>query len=158
MTAPAAGRALPWALAGILALSCAGHLLMMRAADPGLATLPIFVPTSLAYEQAMRAERGQPAERGGQEAVEIARALLESPSLPTDPALAAQIAQIRDTRAALLEVRNRRHALNISLMDVGVAVTRELSAAQWDQIHMNRDALRTETEMDVYARLLERLR
>jgi hypothetical protein len=151
--------ALPWLLAGALALSCAGHLATLRAADPGLATLPIFVPTSLAYEQAMRAERGQPAARGGQEAMEIARALLESGDLPEDdPALAAQIAQVRDTRAALLEVRNRRHALNIALMNVGVAITRELDTEQWDQIHMNRDILRTSTEMDIYARLLERLR
>jgi hypothetical protein len=58
----------------------------------------------------------------------------------------------------MLELRNRRHTLNIALMDVGVAIAKELSPAQWQQVHMQRDALRGRAEADVLERVLNRLK
>lgn len=144
-----------WAIAFVLALSCAWTARVLLAPGPGLATLPIFVPVSLEYEKQMRAARGQPAARGGEEAILLARALVEEDAL--DPALAPKITALRATRDRLLDARGRRHALNIALMDVGVAVVSELEPAQWDRIHMRRDELRATTEAEVFDRLLGKL-
>lgn len=148
---------LGWVAVACLAVSCAlaGGVLLHR--GPGFATLPIFVPASLAHEKALRAERGQPAGKGGVEAVELAESLLRDATVSSDPALAGEVAALGETRARLLDARNRRHALNIRLMDVGVAVARELTPAQWDAIHMRRDAIRGKAERDLFARLLAKL-
>ncbi|MDP2309602.1 MAG: hypothetical protein Q8P18_26515 [Pseudomonadota bacterium] len=147
---------LPWILAGLLLASCAWNVRALLASGPGFVTLPIFVPVSLEYERQMRAARGQAPGRGGEEAVALARALAEEPGL--DPALAPQVNALRATRERLLDARGRRHALNIALMDVGVAVASELTPAQWGEIHMKRDTLRARTEAEVFDRLLEKLR
>ena len=68
-----------WALAALLALGCAAQATLLLRRGPGFATLPVFVPTSLDHERAMRAARGQPAGRGGEEAVLAAEALLRAP-------------------------------------------------------------------------------
>lgn len=144
-----------WSVAAVLLASCVWQARALIPERSGLATLPIFVPVSLEYEQQMRAARGQPSGRGGEEAVELARALLDEPLDPTlEPALTA----LRDTRARLLDARGRRHALNIALMDVGVAVVSELTPDQWAAIHMHRDELRARTEAEVFDRVLEKLR
>ena len=79
-----------------------------------------------------------------------------------DPAirvrLAPQFEQLAQTRAQMLELRNRRHTLNIALMDVGIALTAELTPTQWEQVHMQRDALRGRAEADVLERVLEKLK
>ncbi|MES2639090.1 MAG: hypothetical protein V4850_06390 [Myxococcota bacterium] len=147
---------LPWALVALLVASCAWNLRTFVTSGSGFATLPIFVPVSLEYERQMRSARGQPSGRGGEEAVALARALTEEPGL--DPALAPQVAALRATRERLLDARGRRHALNIALMDVGVAVAAELTPEQWAEIHMKRDVLRARTEAEVFDRLLEKLR
>lgn len=149
---------LGWVLAAALGLSCAVHARALVRPRPGLATLPIFVPVSLEYEREMRAARGQPAGRGGEEAVELARALSEIElDGATKAALAPRIAALRDTRARLLDARGRRHALNIAMMDVGVALTTELTPAQWDRIHMRRDELQARPEAEIFDRLLKKL-
>jgi hypothetical protein len=145
---------LAWALAVVLAASCAWQARVLTSSGSGFATLPIFVPVSLEYERQMRAARGQAAGRGGEEAVSLARALADE---TLDPALAPAIERLRDTRARLLDARGRRHALNIALMDVGVSVAAALTPEQWAAIHMRRDALRARTEADVFGRLLKRL-
>jgi hypothetical protein len=147
-----------WALAALLALGCAAEGALLLRRGPGFATLPIFVPTSLDHERAMRAARGQPAGRGGEEAVRAAEDVLSAPDAGADPARAATLARLRASRAALLEARNARHALNIALMDVGVELARELTPAQWDAIHMRRDALRGKAEADLFERAERRLR
>lgn len=151
-----------WALAALLAASCAWHGARLARGGSGFATLPVFVPVSLEYEKRMRAERGQPAGRGGEEAFALAEGLLALPELgdlaAKDPTLRGKVEALRETRAALLDARGRRHALNIALMDVGVAVARELEPAQWDRIHMRRDEVRGKAEAEVFDRLLERLR
>lgn len=145
-----------WALVALLLVSCGWTVRTLVVTGPGFATLPIFVPVSLEYERQMRSARGQPAGRGGEEAVALARALTDEAGL--DPALAPQVAALRDTRERLLDARGRRHALNIALMDVGVAVASELTPEQWAEIHMKRDVLRARTEAEVFDRLLEKLR
>ncbi len=151
---------LPWFLAVILGVGCLLSTRALLATAPAFATLPIFVPVSLEYERKLRAERSQPAVRGGEEAVAVARALLAEGSGEgePDPALAVRVAALHVRREALLDARGRRHALNIALMDVGVAIAAELTPAQWDRIHMRRDELRARTEAEVFSRLLEKLR
>lgn len=144
-----------WTLVAVLALSCAWDVRQLLSGGTGFATLPVFVPVSLEYERQMREERGQPAGRGGEEAVETARRLLEA---PVDPSKREAIERLRDTRAKLLDARGRRHALNIRLMDVGIAVTRELTPAQWDAIHMQRDQLRGKADAELFERVLSRMR
>lgn len=146
---------LAWPLIGLLFASAIGQAIALRQGGSGFATLPIFVPASLKYEQQLRADRNEPAGKGGGDAAALAQVLLNDPAAAS---VAPQLAQLRELRAQLLDARNRRHALNIRMMDVGVAVARELSPAQWDAIHMNRDGLRARSELASYDRLLEKIR
>jgi hypothetical protein len=152
---PGVLRVAPWIVSALLAVACAWQVRSLVATGPSFATLPIFVPVSLEYEQQMRQQRNQPARRGGEEAILLAQALLDE---DLDPALAPKIDALRQTRAKLLDARGRRHNLNIALMNVGVAVAAELTPAQWDHIHMERDALRARTEAAVFDRLQQKLR
>lgn len=147
-------RVAPALLSVVLALACAWQVRSLVATGPSFATLPIFVPVSLEVEQQMRQQRGQPAKRGGEEAILLAQALLDE---DLDPSLAPKMEALRQTRAKLLDARGRRHDLNIALMDVGVAVTAELTPTQWDHIHMERDTLRARTEAAVFERLEQKL-
>ncbi|MCB9764585.1 MAG: hypothetical protein H6739_32725 [Alphaproteobacteria bacterium] len=141
----------------LLAVMCVLHLYVLLA-QPDHATLPIFVPASLKYEKRLRAERNQPAAMGGQEAAELARFLSEpGQDLGDDPRLRGRLEAMKATRAALLDARGRRHALNVKMMGVGVRVGQNLSGAQWDHVHMNRDAFRAAAEFERYDRLLESL-
>lgn len=144
-----------WLLIAALCASAAGQAALLTRGGSGFATLPIFVPASLKYEQQLRAERRQPAASGGADAAALIEALQSDPAAAS---VAPQLARIRALRASLLDARNRRHALNIRMMDVGVAVARELRPAQWDAIHMNRDGLRARSELASYDRLLEKIR
>ncbi|MBN1337196.1 MAG: hypothetical protein JXB39_14650 [Deltaproteobacteria bacterium] len=152
-------RAVPWIVVGLLALSSAGHAWVLLAQERRFAVMPIFVPVSLEHERALREARGQPAGRGGEEAVDLARALEHA---RLDPEVAAAVAPrldaLRRDREALLGLRNERHRLNVTLMDVGVAVARELSPEQWDAVHMGRDAARAPADRDLFGRVLDRLR
>ena len=152
-------RALPWVVATLLAASSAGQAWMLVASGPRFAVMPIFVPVSLEHERAMREARGQPAGRGGEEAVDLVRAL-ERERL--DPAVAAAVAPgieaLRLEREELLGLRNERHRLNIALMDVGVAVAGELEPGQWDAVHMGRDAVRAPADRELFERVQRALR
>jgi len=152
-------KAAPWIVAGLLAISCAGQAWVLLAPARRLGVMPIFVPASLEHERAMRAERGQAAGRGGEEAVDLLRAL-ERERL--DPAVAAAIRPgveaLGAEREELLALRNERHRLNTRLMDVGVAVAAELTPEQWDAVLMGRDAARAVADRDLFRRVLERLR
>lgn len=149
-------RGAAWVLVALLVLGLGARGLARRAEGSGFATLPILTPTSLPYEATLRADRGQPAGQGGAEALALAEALLAQGA--QDPALAAEVEALAAERAALLALRNQRHALNIRLMDVGVDVASRLSPEQWQAIHMRRDTLRAQAESAVYGRLLDRLR
>jgi hypothetical protein len=150
---------LGWVLAGCLAVALGLQLRLLLQRGPGFATLPVFVPASLEHERAMREARGQPAGRGGEEALRAAEALLRAPVDPSRaPAQRDALARVRATREALLQARNRRHALNIALMDMAVEVARDLSPEQWDAIHMRRDALRGKAEAELFSRVEAHLR
>ncbi len=148
-------RHAPWILSAILACSCAWQGFALLGGGSGFTTLPILVPASLEHEQAMRQARGQPPSRGGERAVAIARALERESGL--DPALAAPLTRVRDLRLALLDARGRRHDLNIALMDVGVAVARELTPAQWEVVQARRDAVRAAADAATFERVRARL-
>ncbi len=150
---------LGWLLAACLAVALGLQLRLLLVRGPGFATMPVFVPVSLEHERAMREARGQPAGRGGEEALRAAEALLKSlPDPEKAPSQQQALARLRATREALLAARNRRHALNIALMDVAVEVARELSPEQWDAIHMRRDALRGKAEAELFSRVEAHLR
>jgi hypothetical protein len=148
-------KALPWLLCLVLAVSAAGHAWMLVRDRPTHAVLPIFVPVSLEHEAGMRAKLGQPARRGGEEAVELARALLD---LPVAPEAAPAVERLRATRAHLLALRDRRHQLNVALMNVGVDLGAALTADQWETVFSHRDQIRAKDDAAVFDRLLEHLR
>jgi hypothetical protein len=113
--------------------------------------LPIFTPVSLEYERAMRKAPG----RSADEAVQLATALADEPGL--DPALAPDVARLKELRLRLLDLSNRRHALNTRLMQLGVDLGAELDADQWAVVTMQRDQLRKEKDAAVFDRVLRRL-
>ena len=101
-----------------------------------------------------RAARGQSAGRGGLEAADLAQALLEERfSTETAAALEEPLAAVRAARAALLDARNRRHALNVSLMRAGVDLGRELTPAQWEHVISSRDAVKATEEAALFGEL-----
>ena len=148
-------RGVPWVLAAVLAVSVVGHAWVLGRAQPTHAVLPIFVPVSLEHERAMRTKLGQPAGRGGEEAVDLARALLD---VEVPPAVGPTLERLRVGRLALLQLRDRRHQLNVALMNVGVALGAELTPEQWTHVISHRDELRSVTDAAVFDRLLGALR
>ncbi|MEN9784875.1 MAG: hypothetical protein RLZZ299_139 [Pseudomonadota bacterium] len=146
---------LGWVIAACLAVSCTLTAVPLLRRGPGFATLPILVPVSLEHERALRAQRGQPA-TVTEDPARLAQSLLGSPA--ASRARPGDVAALRDARLGLLDARERRHVLNVRLMDVGVAVARVLTPAQWDAVHMHRDAVRREAEAALFDRVLQRLR
>ena len=144
-----------WATVALLAAGLGIRLLPPAGTD--FESMPILVPTSLTYEAQLRDARHQPPGRGGAEAAELAEAMLAE-GVGADPALAAEIEALRDERARLLVLRDRRHQLNVALMEVGVDVARQLRPDQWRDIVMHRDARRAAADADTFDRLLARLR
>lgn len=146
-------RAWTGALAVVLTLGLATNLwLLLRGRGEEHVVLPIFVPVSLEMERAMRAERNQPAGRGGEEAVELARSLAKQP--PGDAPTREHLAAMKQSRDHLLKLRDERHQLNTRLMQVGVEVGRVLTPEQWAVIVMKRDELRREGDAAVFDRVL----
>ncbi len=148
-------KGIEWALVALLAVSVGGHAWFLGRAQPTHAVLPIFVPVSLDHERAMRTKLGQPVGRGGEEAVELARALLD---VEVPPSVGPTLERLRASRLALLELRDRRHQLNVALMNVGVALGAELTPDQWTHVISHRDELRSVTDAAVFDRLLGALR
>jgi hypothetical protein len=146
---------LGWLVVACLLASCAMSATLLIRRGPGFATLPILVPVSLEHERALRAARGTPAGPTADPA-RLAQALLAAPGTPT--VRPEDIAALRDARLGLLDARERRHALNVRLMDVGIDVARQLTPAQWDSVHMHRDALRRDADAALFDRLLTKLR
>ncbi len=150
-----ADAVLAWGVVAVLGLALAARGLALRPGE-GFATMPILTPTSLVYEAQLREERGQPAGMGGAEAVAMAEALLAAPA-SSDPAVAAEVEALAQDRAQLLSLRNRRHALNVAMMDVGVEVARRLRPAQWQAVLMGRDQTRAAAEAETFERLRRHL-
>lgn len=149
---------LGWLLAVALAVGVGAQAWALVHEAPSHRTLPIFVPVSLEHERAMRAERGQPAGRGGEEAVDLARAL-DGAGLDaaTAAAVAPRLAAMKELRARLLAARDRRHQLNVAMMEVGARLGAELLPAQWDVIQSRRDALRAPVDAALFDRVAAQL-
>lgn len=146
-------RGLPWLLCLLLALTGLLQLRLLLQPGTGFSTMPLLVPLSLEHEAAMR-QGGPPAlDRAQVEAL-----LAELQATPPDPALAARIQAFADTRAELLALRNRRHQLNVSLMQTGVGVARVLGPEQWEHLLSHRDAVQAEAEAELLDRVLQELR
>ncbi|MCB9745162.1 MAG: hypothetical protein H6740_21415 [Alphaproteobacteria bacterium] len=151
-------RALQGLTLALLAVGCVAQLSFVLRTAPTHATLPIFTPASLKYERAMRADRGQPAGLGGQEAQLLAAHLLQpGRDLGDDPRLAERLAAMKATRAALLDARNTRHGHNVANMSLGVQVGAVLTPEQWDFVQSNRDRFRADGEFESYDRLMKQL-
>lgn len=145
----------PWVVVGVSVATVLAHIALVACPPAsGLATLPIFVPASLEVEASLRAERGQQAGRGGLEAADLAEALLsERFGDETAAALREPLAEVRAARVALLDARNRRHALNVALMRAGVDLGRELTPEQWEHVISSRDAVKATEEAQLFERL-----
>lgn len=145
-------RALPLVVLLVGVLSVIAHA-ALRGSPPasGLETLPIFVPASLEVEALMRTERGQAAGRGGLEAADLARALLQERfDDETASRLTQPLARLRAARHALLDARDRRHQLNVTLMQAGVRIGRELTPPQWTHVISSRDAVKATEEAALF--------
>jgi hypothetical protein len=142
-------------IGGLAMLSLIVHgLSRFTPASSGIELMPIFVPASLQVERERRAERGQPAGRGGMEAAELARVLLDTPLSPEVAArLAPEIQGLKATRLRLLDARERRHHLNVALMRAGVRLGKLLTPEQWAWIQGSRDGVRAQSEAELFSRL-----
>jgi hypothetical protein len=145
-------RALPWLVALVQAIA----LGIQFQGDPvtGFATLPIFTPLSPEMEQAMRNERGQPTPISPREALKRAEAQVRDPDSSVTP---TDLRTLSETVEALRAARDRRHGLNVSMMNTAVAVAKELEPNQWAWIHMHRDARDGAHEVDMLDRLRKQL-
>lgn len=151
---------LPWIVAAAALVSVLVHgALVLSPPASGLTTMPIFVPASLEVEALLRAERGQEAGRGGLEAADLARALLNERVDPaTAAALEAPLARVRAARESLLDARNRRHQLNVALMRAGVSLGKELTPAQWEHVISSRDEVKALQEGELFDALEQAVR
>jgi len=140
-----------WGVAVVLAVSAGAHLWALGNAQPSHAVLPIFVPVSLEHERGLRASLGQPAGRGGEEAVELARALAE---LPVAAEAGPLVERLKSTRLRLLDRRDRRHQLNVAMMKLGVELGAVLTPEQWEWVVSHRDQLRRDDDAAAFDRVL----
>ena len=145
----------PLALSVLLAGSAAAHGWVLLHVPPTHAVLPIFVPVSLEHEARMRGALGQPAGRGGEEAVELARAL-EGVEVPASAGPALE--RLKAARLRLLALRDRRHQLNVALMNVGVELGQVLTADQWTVVISHRDTIRAADDGAAFDRVLAGLK
>ena len=123
--------------------------------QPGVqfSTMPIFTPVSLQYEKELR---------NGEAPLNIREAMSILPQLER---LASQgnirqqdLLKFKKDRNTMLELRNKRHELNIEMMELAVAIVSDLSKEQWDVIQSQRDALQAEVEMEMFDDALRRLK
>lgn len=148
-----------WGLLAVLVALAGFQGAALSLGRPTHALLPIFVPVSLEHEQGMREARAQPAGRGGEEAVDLARRIAALDLAP-DPAaaLAPRIERMKALRAELLAARDERHRLNTRMMEVGVELGKVLTPAQWEELLSGRDAARARADAELFDRVLAGLR
>jgi len=119
---------------------------------PQFEVLPIFTPVSLQYE----AEIHQ-----GEEPVDIRKLLQILPELEQklegSEVSKEDLLRLNEQRQRMLQLRNRRHELNIAMMEGAISVLSELNEEQWAFIQSNRDRMQAEIEADIMERLLHRL-
>jgi hypothetical protein len=142
-----------WALCAVLTVLIAAQA-WHRFGGPRFATMPILVPVTPEFEDAARARRGLSASRGVEEALTLASRIEPGKLAAEDRALVRDaLPALEAAQARLLALRERRHALNIRLMEAGVEMTSVLTPAQWDKVHMNRDSVRAQADVTTFDRL-----
>ena len=118
----------------------------------GFAVMPILAPVSLDYEQTMR---------NGKKPLNIGALMQILPeleqSLDHNKVSIVELEQFQQHRSQMLTLRNERHALNIALMDDGIALLQSLNAAQWDWVQSQRDHNQAQMEMDIVEQLMDQL-
>jgi len=121
-------------------------------ADARFEMMPIFTPVSLQYEQQLRQ---------GTAPLNIRQAMmvLEDIDEKIDRGTVEEkdLLQLRENRKKMLEFRNRRHDLNIAMMNLAVEIVQELDPEQWNIIQSQRDAIQAKVEMEIFDDLLRRL-
>ena len=120
--------------------------------DIQFSTMPIFTPVSLQYEKELR---------NGEPPLNIRQAMSILPQLE-NLALQGNIRQqdllkFKEDRKRMLDLRNKRHELNIEMMELAVAIVGHLSEEQWQVIQSQRDALQAEVEMEIFDQALRKL-
>lgn len=111
--------------------------------------LPILTPVSLKYEKMGR---------GGQPALNLHQVLERISSIPpsTDPTQQVVLKDLLTDRDRLLELRNHRHQLNVSLMTQGMNLLAVLTEEQWLWVQSQRDTVRADLEAAQVDQILER--
>ena len=142
-----------WLILAVLLAGFSVQLISWAPTGTVFATMPIFTPVSLQYEQEIRGD-GKP--------LNIREAMAEVERLSRSSAKgtlsSSAIRNLRQTRTRMLELRNQRHELNIEMMDLAVEIVDELSPPQWAVVQSQRDAIQAKVEMDIFERLLERVK
>ena len=108
-------------------------------------TMPIFTPVSLQYEKQMR---------NGEEPLNIRQAMSILPRLEDlvrqGKVREKDLLKFKEDRQKMLDLRNKRHELNIEMMELAVDIVGELTTEQWEIIQSQRDALQAEVEMAIF--------
>ena len=111
--------------------------------------LPILTPVSLKYEKMGRS---------GKSALNLHQVLERISSIPpsTDPTQQVVLQDLLTDRERLLELRNQRHQLNVSLMTQGMNLLAVLTEEQWLWVQSQRDTVRADIEAAQVDQILER--
>lgn len=110
-------------------------------------TMPILTPVSLDYERR---------QRQGEEPVDIHRVINAATHINPKQVPQAEYEQFVADRMEMLSLRNRRHELNVRLMEAGVGLLEILTLDQWTFIQSQRDAIQAEQESEQLQRILEK--
>jgi hypothetical protein len=142
-----------WLILALLLACFSIQLISWTPTGNAFATMPIFTPVSLQYEQEIR---------GDGKTLNIREAMAEVERLSRTSAKgtlsSSAIQNLQQTRLRMLDLRNQRHELNIEMMDLAVEIVDELSPPQWAVVQSQRDAIQAKVEMDIFERLLEKVK
>lgn len=149
----------PWLLAVALGAVAVLHVEAMRTTDTQFSTLPILSPVSPELESSMRKKRGQPTPVNPRRATEILQAIAADDALSQSArdGAAKQLQNATQSVGGLRNLRDQRHGLNVSMMNVGVEIAEQLTPAQWSHIHMHRDVRDGLAELETLKRVRAQL-
>ncbi len=149
----------PWFLALVLSATVALQLMERCEVATGFSTMPILSPVSPEIESALRKSRGQGTPVNPRRAVRIVQAIESDKALEGSArkTVGKYLDRAIQTLAALRRARDRRHGLNVEMMEVGVQVSSRLTPAQWASVHLHRDSRDGAAEVQTLERLRARL-
>ncbi len=113
------------------------------------AVLPILTPVSLEYEKAYRS---------GEPPVDIHQMMdrIQQVQPTSSPENSIEVRNFISDRKQMLELRNRRHELNIELMNAGIELISMLNDDQWSLVQSQRDRVKLDKEESLMEELLLR--